>query len=50
LPPNTALQLLSTGGAVTRGAAHCSLRSRGGLCPLAAGRGGLPFPVGGARS
>jgi hypothetical protein len=49
-PPNKALQLTSALQASRGTAARCSLRSRGGSCPLAAELGGLPLPVSGARS
>jgi hypothetical protein len=40
--PNKALQLTSAWRVISSTAAHCSLRSRGGSCWLAAGCGGLP--------
>jgi hypothetical protein len=48
--PNKALQLTSASAAALSSAARCSLRSRGGWRHLAAGLGGLPSPVSGARS
>ena len=43
-------ELTSASEASWGSAARCSLRSRGGSCRLAAGPGGLPSAVSGARS